>query len=135
MAYHAGALLRVLEDEDDTDALSGVKELLCIPCNQWFDSPALPRSRQLTGELVVVTGLKGKGTIKTVATGVTFPFQPQGQEKDAADALRSRPPAFAEDLLELASQGDAVLALRVKEEGDPNTWVYRLDRRRLRSRR
>ncbi len=132
MAYKDGLLIRVLEDHEDVEGLDTVNELLCVDCNQWFPNPHLDaHERQLMGELVTITGLKGKGTIKTVATGVTLPFHYDTYESEAAEALADQPEAFLEGLETFSSHHDHQLALRVKEEGNPNTWVYRLDHKRL----
>jgi hypothetical protein len=135
MAFKDGTLVRVLEDHEDTEGLDKVDELLCIECNQWFPNPTRGESahkRVLTGELVTITGLKSKGTIKTVATGVKFPFHYDTYEEEAAKALARQTPAFIRDLFEFSHHRDSTLALRVKEDGSPNTWVYRLDKKRLR---
>lgn len=132
MAFKDGLLVRVLEDHEDVEGLDTVKELLCVDCNQWFPNPYTDvHDRELVGELVTITGLRGKGTIKTVATGVRLPFHYDSYEAEAAEALRSKPTEFIMGLREFASHHDHQLALRVKEEGNPNTWVYRLDHRRL----
>ncbi len=132
MAFKDGVLIRVLEDHEDTEGLDHVQELLCIECNQWFPNPQKdPHRRTLTGELVTITGLKGNGTIKTVATGVKFPFHYDTYENEAAQALSAQSQRFIADLFEFAHHRDSTLALRVKEDGSPNTWVYRLDKKRL----
>ncbi len=132
MAYRDGTLLRVLEDHEDVEGLSDVRELLCVDCNQWFPNPYQDaHDRELTGELVTITGLKGKGTIKVVSTGLTFPFHYDTYEDEAAEALRRQPQDFVDDLRDFSDHHDHTLGLRVKEEGNPNTWVYRLDRKRL----
>lgn len=131
MAYKDGVLLRVLEDHEDTAALAEVRELLCVDCNQWFTNPYKDAHGQMTGELVTITGLKGKGTIKVVATGLTFPFHYDTYEEEAAEVLVRQDRQFLDDLREFSDHHDHTLGLRVKEEGNPNTWVYRLDRRRL----
>lgn len=135
MAFKDGTLVRVLEDHEDTEGLEKVDELLCVECNQWFPNPTRGESahkRVLTGELVTITGLKSKGTIKTVATGVKFPFHYDTYEEEAAKALGQQRQSFIRDLFEFSHHRDSTLALRVKEEGSPNTWVYRLDKKRLR---
>ncbi len=135
MAFKDGILVRVLEDHEDVEGLDTVGELLCTACNAWFPNPTLgagAHERQMTGELVTITGLRGDGTIKTVATGVRFPFHYDTYEAEAAEALAGQTPEFVANLLEFARGRDATLALRVKEDGNPNTWVYRLDKRRLR---
>lgn len=135
MAFKDGVMVRVLEDHEDTEGLDTVDELLCVECNEWFPNPTRGESahkRVLTGELVSITGLKGKGTIKTVATGVKMPFHYDTYEEEAARVLAKQPNRFIDDLLEFAHHRDNTLALRVKEEGNPNTWVYRLDKKRLR---
>lgn len=135
MAFKDGVLVRVLEDHEDVEGLDQVNELLCIECNQWFPNPTKGESahkRVLTGELVTITGLKSKGTIKTVATGVKFPFHYDTYEEEAARVLARQKPSFIRDLFEFAHHRDSTLALRVKEDGSPNTWVYRLDKKRLR---
>ena len=132
MAFKDGLLVRVLEDHEDVDGLDSVGELLCVDCNQWFENPYLDaHGREMTGELVTITGLRGKGTIKTVATGITLPFHYVTYESEAAEALSGQDPDFIQALREFASHNDHRLALRVKEDGNPNTWVYRLDHRRL----
>ncbi|MEA3189719.1 MAG: hypothetical protein QOD77_301 [Thermoplasmata archaeon] len=132
MAYQDGSLIRVLEDHEDTEMLGEVSELLCIECNNWFPNPQLDaHQRVLTGELVTITGLKGNGTIKTVATGVTFPFHYDTYEEEAARVLSGQPQKFIQDLFEFTHHSDNTLGLRVKEPGNPNTWVYRLDKKRL----
>lgn len=135
MAFKDGVLVRVLEDHEDTEGLEAVSELLCIECNQWFANPTRGESthqRILTGELVTITGLKSKGTIKTVATGVKFPFHYDTYEQEAARVLAEQKQSFIQDLFEFSHHRDSTLALRVKEDGSPNTWVYRLDKKRLR---
>lgn len=135
MAYKDGSLIRVLEDHEDTEMLGEVPELLCIECNHWFPNPQLDaHQRILTGELVTITGLKGTGTIKTVATGVTFPFHYDTYEEEAARILAEQPQKFIQDLFEFSHHRDNTLGLRVKEPGNPNTWVYRLDKKRLKKR-
>jgi hypothetical protein len=134
MAMKDGQLIRVLEDHEDTANLDKVYELLCIECNNWFPNPAKGESvhkRKLTGELVTITGLKGKGTIKTVATGIKFPFHYDSYEGEAAKVLAKQPRQFIEDLFEFSHHRDNTLALRVKAKDSPNTWVYRLDKKRL----
>lgn len=135
MAFKDGVLVRVLEDHEDTEGLETVTELLCIECNKWFPNPTLGESshkRVLTGELVTITGLVSRGTIKTVATGVKFPFHYDTYEEEAAKALAKQKQSFIRDLFEFSHHRDSTIALRVKEEGSPNTWVYRLDKKRLR---
>ncbi len=135
MAFKGGALIRVLEDHEDTEGLEKVNELLCIECNQWFPNPHKGdayHKRVLTGELVTITGLKSRGTIKTVATGVTLPFHYDSYEAEVAKVLAKQTKRFVEDLFEFSHHRDNTLALRVKEEGNPNTWTYRLDKKRLR---
>lgn len=134
MAFKDGVLVRVLEDHEDTEGLENVEELLCVECNEWFPNPTRGESshkRVLTGELVTITGLKGKGTIKTVATGVKMPFHYDTYEAETAKVLAAQPRRFIDDLFEFTHHRDNTLALRVKEEGNPNTWVYRLDKKRL----
>lgn len=134
LAFHDGMLVKVLEDHEDVEGLDSVKELLCAECNRWFPNPTLgegAHQRVMTGELVTITGLKGKGTIKVVATGRTFPFHYDTYEEEAARVLRGEDDAFLSDLREFVRHHDHQLALRVKEDGNPNTWVYRLDRKRL----
>lgn len=134
MAFKEGTLIRVLEDHEDTEGLEKVAELLCIECNEWFPNPTRGESahkRVLTGELVTITGLKSRGTIKTVATGVKMPFHYDTYEEEAARVLAKQPARFVTDLFEFAHHRDSALALRVKEDGSPNTWVYRLNKRRL----
>ncbi len=135
IAFKDGVLIRVLEDHEDVEGLETVNELLCVDCNQWFANPTLGQSaheRELTGELVTITGLRGDVTIKVVATGVTFPFHYDTYEGEAARILADQDRDFIDNLLEFARHRDHTLGLRVKEEGNPNTWVYRLDKRRLR---
>ncbi len=134
MAFRDGMLLKVLEDHEDVEGLDEVGELLCVSCNQWFPNPTLgegAHKRVLTGELVTMTGLRGKGTIKVVATGIKFPFHYDTYEDDAVEQLRGLDRERVLDILEFVRHGDHTLALRVKEDGNPNTWVYRLDRRHL----
>lgn len=132
MAFKDGLMIRVLEDHEDVEGLDTVGELLCVDCNEWFTNPYLDaHERQLVGELVTITGLRGKGTIKTVATGVRLPFHYDTYQSETADALRPYDDEFIGALRAFASHHDHQLALRVKEEGNPNTWVYRLDHRRL----
>jgi uncharacterized protein YbaR (Trm112 family) len=134
MAFKDGLLIKVLEDHEDVEGLDSVGELLCVDCNQWFPNPTLGQGahRKLTGELVTITGLKGKGTIKVVATGRTFPFHYDTYEEEVARILREEDSQFVENLLEFVDVADHQLALRVKEEGNPNTWVYRINQKRLR---
>lgn len=134
MAFKDGMLIKVLEDHEDVDGLDTVSELLCTACNKWFPNPTLGESlheRTLTGELVTITGLKGKGTIKVVATDLKFPFHYDSYEEEAARVLSEQPGDFVANLREFSRHHDHTLALRVKEQGNPNTWVYRIDRRRL----
>lgn len=133
MAFKDGQLVRVLEDHEDVEGLQKVNELLCVECNNWFPNPYKePHKRKLTGELVTLTGLKGDGTIKVVATGVKFPFHYDTYESEAANILAKQRRKFIEDLFEFSHHKDNTLGLRVKEDGNPNTWVYRLDKKRLR---
>jgi hypothetical protein len=135
MAFKGGVLIRVLEDHEDTEGLDKVNELLCIECNNWFPNPHKGdayHKRILTGELVSITGLTTRGTIKVVATGVTFPFHYDTYEEEAAKVLAKQPKKFISDLFEFSHHRDNTIALRVKEKGNPNTWVYRLDKKRLR---
>ena len=94
MAYKDGMLVKVLEDHEDVEGLDQVKELLCTECNKWFPNPTLGEGahRELTGELVAVTGLKGKGTIKVVSTGIEFPFHYDTYEKEVAEILKATEP-------------------------------------------
>ena len=134
MAFKNGILVKVLEDHEDVEGLEEVQELLCAECNRWFPNPTLgagAHERVLTGELVTITGLRGKGTIKVVATDVTFPFHYDTYEEEAVEVLRGQTPRFLRDLREFSDFHDHQLALRVKEKGNPNTWVYRLNARRL----
>lgn len=134
MAFKDGVLIRVLEDHEDVEGLEAVNELLCIECNNWFPNPTKGESahrRVLTGELVSITGLTTRGTIKVVATGVKFPFHYDTYEEEAAKALGQQTRQFVADLFEFSHHRDCTLGLRVKEEGNPNTWVYRLDKKRL----
>lgn len=132
MAFKDGVLIRVLEDHEDVAEVQAVGELLCVDCNQWFENPySDSHERRLVGELVTITGLKGKGTIKTVASGLIFPFHYDTYEEEAAEELSKQDVAFIMALKEFAGHHDHQLALRVKEEGNPNTWVYRLDHKRL----
>lgn len=135
MAFKGGVLVRVLEDHEDVEGLDKVDELLCIECNKWFPNPTRGQSshkRILTGELVSITGLTTRGTIKTVATGVTMPFHYDTYEQEVAKVLAKQPPKFVSDLFEFSHHRDCTIALRVKEKGNPNTWVYRLNKKRLR---
>lgn len=133
MALKDGQLIKVLEDHEDVEGLDRVNELLCIECNHWFPNPQKdPHKRRLVGELVAITGLKGSGTIKTVATGVKMPFHYDTYEDEAAQTLSKQNQKFIRDLFEFSHHRDLTLGLRVKEEGNPNTWVYRLDKKRLR---
>lgn len=133
MAYEDGVLVRVLEDHEDVEGLDKVNELLCIECNTWFPNPAKnPHKRVLTGELVSITGLTTRGTIKVVATGVKFPFHYDTYEDEAAKVLKRQPRDFIDHLFEFSHHRDTTLGLRVKEEASANTWVYRLDKKRLR---
>ncbi len=134
MAMKDGTMIRVLEDHEDTANLDKVYELLCVECNQWFANPARGgdvHKRVLTGELVTITGLKGKGTIKTVATGIKFPFHYDSYEEEAAKVLAKQSRKFIDDLFEFSHHSDNTLALRVKAKDSNNTWVYRLDKKRL----
>lgn len=134
MAFQDGTLIRVLEDHEDTAGLDKVDDLLCIECNNWFPNPTRgedSHKRVLTGELVTVTGLKGSGTIKTIPTGVKFPFHYDTYEVEAAKVLAKQSARFIADLFEFAHHRDITLALRVKEKGRDATWVYRLDKKRL----
>jgi hypothetical protein len=134
MAYKDGILIKILEDHEDVEGLAGVKELLCLECNQWFPNPTGSQDahqRVLTGELVTITGLNRKGTIKVVATGRKMAFHYDTYEREVADLLRSEGEKFVAGLREFSSHGDHTLALRVKEEGNANTWVYRIDAKRL----
>lgn len=134
IAYKEGMLIRVLEDHEDVEGLEDVGELLCADCNRWFPNPTLgagAHERVLTGELVTITGLRGTGTIKVVATGVTMPFHYDTYEEEAVETLRRQDEKFLRNLHEFSDFHDHQIALRVKEEGNPNTWVYRLNARRL----
>ncbi len=133
LAFKDGILVKVLEDHEDVEGLDEVKELLCAECNQWFPNPTVGETapRELEGELVTITGLKGKGTIKTVATGLRFPFHYDRYEEEVASRLANQEPSFIDGLREFASHHDHQLAIRAKEEGNPNTWVYRIDHKRL----
>ncbi len=132
MAFKDGLLVKVLEDHEDVEGLDEVAELLCVQCNQWFENPYRDaHGRTLTGELVTITGLKSKGTIKVVATGLKMPFHYDTYESEVADRLREQDTEFLRGLKEFSAHADHQLALRVKEDGNPNTWVYRLDSRRL----
>lgn len=135
MAMKDGQLIRVLEDHEDVENLDKVFELLCVECNNWFPNPAKGgdvHKRVLTGELVTITGLVSRGTIKVVATGVKMRFHYDSYESDAAKLLQKQSRQFIEDLFEFSHHRDNTLALRVKAKGNPNTWVYRLDKKRLR---
>ena len=135
MAMRDGAVIKVLEDHEDTANLDKVYELLCVECNRWFPNPVKGgdvHKRVLTGELVTITGLKGSGTIKVVATGVKMRFHYDSYEADAAGLLRKQSKRFIEDLFEFSHHRDSTLALRVKAANSQNTWVYRLDKKRLR---
>ncbi len=132
MAFKDGLLIKVLEDHEDVDGLEAVKELLCSDCNHWFENPTMGKGRKrMTGELVTITGLKGKGTIKVVATGIVFPFHYDTYEEEAVEVLRDEDMDLVAALKEFSGHHDHQLALRVKEEDNPNTWVYRLNARRL----
>lgn len=134
MAYKDGILLKVLEDHEDVAGIQDVHELLCVECNEWFPNPLMgdaARTRVLTGELVSITGLKGRGTIKVVATGVKMRFHYTSYQEDAAGLLKKQSVQFVKDLFEFAHHGDVTLGLRVKAQDNPNTWVYRLDKKRL----
>ncbi len=130
MAFKDGILVKVLEDNQDVDGLDAIGELLCSQCNRWFTNPGFG-DRELTGELVTITGLKGRGTIKVVATGVDFPFHYASFEAEAIEAMRNLDADILAGLKEFSTLADHKLALRVKEEGNPNTWVYRLNTRRV----
>ncbi|MHB1261687.1 MAG: hypothetical protein ACYC2H_08210, partial [Thermoplasmatota archaeon] len=52
-------------------------------------------------------------------------------EQEAARVLAQQKQSFIQDLFEFSHHRDSTLALRVKEDGSPNTWVYRLDKKRL----
>lgn len=130
MAFKDGILVKVLEDNQDVEGLEGVGELLCSHCNRWFPNPGFG-DRELTGELVTITGLRGRGTIKVVATGMSFPFHYASFESETIANLREAAPEFIAGLKEFSTLPDHKLALRVKEEGNPNTWVYRLNSRRV----
>jgi hypothetical protein len=133
MAFKGGVLIRVLEDHEDVEGLDKVNELLCIECNKWFPNPQKdPHKRKLVGELVSITGLTTRGSIKVVATGVKFPFHYDTYEAEAAKALGKQKQRFIHDLFEFSHHRDHTLGLRVTEAGNPNTWVYRLDKKRLR---
>ena len=134
LAFKDGILVKVLEDHEDVEGLDTVQELLCSDCNEWFLNPTLGMSaheRELEGELVTITGLKSKGTIKTVATGLRFPFHYDTYEEEVAVRLADQDASFISGLKEFASHHDHQLAIRAKESGNPNTWVYRIDHRRL----
>lgn len=134
LAFKDGILVRVLEDHEDVEGLETVKELLCSDCNEWFPNPTLGESahnRELEGELVTVTGLRGKGTIKTVATGLRFPFHYDTYQEEVAELLAERGNDYIDDLRAFAAHHDHQLAIRAKEAGNPNTWVYRIDHKRL----
>lgn len=134
MAFKDGILVKVLEDHEDVDGLDTVGELLCAECNRWFPNPTLgegAHARVLTGELVTITGLKGSGTIKVVATGITFPFHYDDYEDEAVEILREEDVDLLAALREFSDHHDHQLAIRVKEDDNPNTWVYRLSARRL----
>lgn len=134
MAYKDGILIKILEDHEDVEGLATVKELLCLECNQWFPNPTRgedAHQRVLTGELVTITGLKSKGTIKVVATGRKLAFHYDTYESEVAALLRDESAKFLDGLREFSGHGDHTLALRVKEDGNPNTWVYRIDTKRL----
>lgn len=134
MAFKDGLLVRVLEDHEDVEGLESVQELLCIECNHWSPNPTLgegAHARELQGELVTITGLKGKGTIKTVATGLTFPFHYDTYEEEVARLILDQGAEFGANLKTFASHNDHQLAIRAKEEGNPNTWTYRINHKRL----
>ena len=133
LAFKDGFLIQVLEDHEDVEGLESVKELLCQDCNEWFSNPTLGEGahRRLTGELVTITGLRSKGTIKVVATGMKMPFHYDTYQEEVADMLRNTDPAAVQALKTFSAHPDHTLALRCKEDGNANTWVYRIDRKRL----
>ena len=134
MAFKDGIFVKVLEDHEDVEGLENVQELLCADCNTWFPNPTRgkdPHARILTGELVTLSGLNGRGTIKVVATGKTLAFHYDTYEQELADMLADEDPKFIRRLKEFTSHKDHHLGLRVKEEGNPNTWLYRVSRRKL----
>jgi hypothetical protein len=134
LAFKDGSLVKVLEDNEDVEGLDSVLELLCSACNEWFPNPTMGEdalAREMEGELVTITGLKGKGTIKTVSTGLRFPFHYSSYQTEIATQLAEQSSDFVEGLREFVSRHDHILAIRAKEEGNPNTWVYRIDHKRL----
>ncbi len=131
MAFKDGILVKVLEDHQDVEGLDAIGELLCSECNHWFENTAGGGRRTMTGELVTITGLKGKGTIKVVATGIVFPFHYESYEDEALAVLRDEDIDLVAALREFSTHHDHQLGLRVKEEDNPNTWVYRLNSRKL----
>lgn len=133
LAYKDGMLVKVLEDHEDVEGLDQVGELLCTECNKWFPNPTLGEGahRKLTGELVTVTGLKGKGTIKVIATGITMPFHYDSYEEEVVELLRNTDAETVANLKEFCSHHDHILGLRAKETDNPNTWLYRINTRKL----
>lgn len=134
MALKDGILVKVLEDHQDVEGLDEIGELLCADCNRWFPNPTLgegAHGRTLTGELVAITGLRGKGTIKVVATGIKFPFHYDTYEQEAVEVLKGQSEEVLDGLREFSDLPDHTLGLRVKEDGNPNTWVYRLPARKV----
>lgn len=133
IAYKDGSLIRVLEDHEDVEGLETVGELLCVDCNTWFPNPFVEgaHEREMEGELVTITGLRGKGTIKVVATDRKLPFHYDTYEDEVARLLRDETDDFVMHLRDFSDRKDHTLALRVKEDGNPNTWVYRIDAKRL----
>jgi len=135
MAFKRGSLVRVLEDRFDTEGLDKVGELLCTKCNTWFPNPARGTAgaeRVLEAEIVIVTGLKESGPIKVVASDVKFAFHYASYENDTLAVLRKQRETFLTALFEFSHHKGTTLGLRVKEEGNPNTWLHRLDKKRLR---
>jgi uncharacterized protein YbaR (Trm112 family) len=133
LAFKDGILVKVLEDHTDVDGLDTVQELLCSSCNRWFPNPGSGQdgARILSGELVTITGLKGTGTIKVVATGIVFPFHYETFEDEAMSVLLEQDVEMLAALREFSSHRDNQLAIRVKEQDNPNTWVYRINGRKM----
>lgn len=133
MAYKDGILVKVLEDHQDVEGLDQVQELLCTQCNKWFPNPTGVEGahREMTGELVTVTGLKGKGTIKVISTGITFPFHYDTYDEEVLALLQDQEPELVANLREFCSHNDHILGIRAKETANPNTWLYRVNTKKL----
>lgn len=126
-------LVKVLEDHRDVEGLDQVGQLLCTDCNRWFVNPYVGTRarREMTGELVSVTGLKGKSTIKVISTGISMPFHYDTFEEEVLELLRGESAETIANLKEFCSHNDHILGLRAKEEENPNTWLYRINTRKL----